>query len=302
MKRTLLFCGLLLFPIVLMASVINGINYYLNNETKTAEVTQLYNYSGEVVIPSSVTYNNVVYDVTSIGGSAFYRCSGLTSIDIPSSVTSIRIDAFYGCRLETVYAKNPSTKLERAFSDRTFQHAMLYTPVGTWREAIYEGDWYQFNNIREITLDKQSLAPARAYTMMNVQTSEYAVYNQAGNEVEIAHAFYSIDEDDPNSSWQIINDAQGFSIMNIGSKKYLSVAAGGAMSLSSSRVALNVTDTENGMTINDGSQEWVFVTNNSMAAIDNPTSVELRVADDADVSAKSYYLLMVNNHHILSME
>ena len=166
---------------------------------------------------------------------------------------------------------------------------MLYIPVGTWREAIYDGDWYQFNNIREITLDKQSLAPARAYTMMNVQTSEYAVYNQAGNEVEIAHAFYSIDEDDPNSSWQIINDAQGLSIMNIGSKKYLNVSAGGAMSLSSSRVALDVTDTENGMTINDGSQEWVFVSNNSVAAIDNPTSVELPVADDADDSAKSYY-------------
>ena len=35
--------------------------------------------------------------VTSIGSSAFYGCTGLTSVTIPSSVTSIGSSAFYGC-------------------------------------------------------------------------------------------------------------------------------------------------------------------------------------------------------------
>jgi hypothetical protein len=35
--------------------------------------------------------------VTSIGGSAFYNCTGLTSINIPNSVTSIGGSAFYNC-------------------------------------------------------------------------------------------------------------------------------------------------------------------------------------------------------------
>ena len=52
-------------------------------------------YSGNVVIPSSVTYSGNTYAVTSIGKYAFYECSGLTSITIPNSVTSIGKYAFY---------------------------------------------------------------------------------------------------------------------------------------------------------------------------------------------------------------
>ena len=54
-------------------------------------------YSGVVIIPSSVTYNSRTYSVTSIGGSAFRDCSSLTSVTIPNSVTSIGEYAFYDC-------------------------------------------------------------------------------------------------------------------------------------------------------------------------------------------------------------
>lgn len=62
--------------------------------------------SGDVEIPSSVTRNNIVYPVTSIGKNAFYYCSGITSIAIPSSVTDIGEDAFIGCSalIKTNYA------------------------------------------------------------------------------------------------------------------------------------------------------------------------------------------------------
>ena len=42
----------------------------------------------DLVIPSTVT---------SIGGYAFYKCSGLKSIVIPNGVTTIGVSAFYGC-------------------------------------------------------------------------------------------------------------------------------------------------------------------------------------------------------------
>ena len=53
--------------------------------------------SGSVVIPSTVTYNGTTYSVTSIGNSAFYGCSGLTSVTIPNSVTFIGKYAFCDC-------------------------------------------------------------------------------------------------------------------------------------------------------------------------------------------------------------
>ena len=78
-----------------------GKTLYYDITGSTVEVTY-YNYnnnyvSGDVVIPSTVTYNGTTYSVTSIGYSAFSGCSGLTSISIPNSVTSIGSSAFAGC-------------------------------------------------------------------------------------------------------------------------------------------------------------------------------------------------------------
>ena len=50
-----------------------------------------------VTIPASVTDNENVYTVTSIGNWAFYECSSLTSVTIGSNVTSIGMGAFCNC-------------------------------------------------------------------------------------------------------------------------------------------------------------------------------------------------------------
>ena len=69
---------------------------YFNNGTELQVTYQGSSYSsysneyqGNVVIPEEVTYMNRTRKVTSIGERAFYECSGLTSVTIPNSVTSI---------------------------------------------------------------------------------------------------------------------------------------------------------------------------------------------------------------------
>ena len=75
---------------------VDGIWYNFDNDTQTASVING-EYSGSVVIPSSVTYNGTTYSVTSIEFGAFFYCFSLTSVEIPNSVTSIGDDAFSWC-------------------------------------------------------------------------------------------------------------------------------------------------------------------------------------------------------------
>ena len=54
---------------------------------------------------SSLTSIEIPNSVTSIGVLAFDDCSSLTSIEIPNSVTSIGVSAFYGCSNLTIYCE-----------------------------------------------------------------------------------------------------------------------------------------------------------------------------------------------------
>ena len=111
MKRTLF---VLLLTAINIASVFahditvvssNGKIIYYNRLSNEVEVTYRGNswgeysneYTGVIVIPSSVTYMNKAYTVSRIYYAAFCACSSLNAVTIPQSVITIGADAFKSC-------------------------------------------------------------------------------------------------------------------------------------------------------------------------------------------------------------
>ncbi|MDE5655299.1 MAG: leucine-rich repeat domain-containing protein, partial [Clostridia bacterium] len=79
----------------------NGVQYALKDGiAKVAGSSYIF---GDVIIANNIIYKDMNYHITRIGFGSFSVCSNLTSIYIPSSVTSINEVAFEGCiSLESV--------------------------------------------------------------------------------------------------------------------------------------------------------------------------------------------------------
>ena len=144
MKKLYLLLLLTLLTLVANADPveIDGIyfNLDMSSENKTASVARNpHNYSGDIVIPESVSFEGVTYIVTSIENAAFFNCDRLTSVTIPNSVTSIGKSAFFGCSgLTSVHISDLS-----AWCNIEFQPFVDYEG---WVEKDSEGStnplWY----------------------------------------------------------------------------------------------------------------------------------------------------------------
>ncbi len=124
-----------MLPAFLSASAydfeVNGIFYNITTPTaKEVEVTYETNeytasYSGDIVVPSSVSYNGEQYIVTAIGEAAFYDCENLTSITLPNSLTTIGDEAFQYCRLTSITLPNSVTTI----GDHAFYECIRLTSI-----------------------------------------------------------------------------------------------------------------------------------------------------------------------------
>ena len=75
----------------------NGIRYLIGENNTVSVISKTEKYAGAISIPSQVYFDGNNYTVISIGSSAFEGCTDMTSVTIPSSVTTIGGAAFYYC-------------------------------------------------------------------------------------------------------------------------------------------------------------------------------------------------------------
>ena len=131
-------------------------------------------YSGDIVIPETVTYENYVFTVTTIdegafedcyelnsvligdavetiGVAAFQGCTGLTSVTIGSGVTNIVAKAFNYCNaLQTVTCRGtvpPVMASSNCFSNAAYNRAKLIVPRPEIENYAATDYWYKFSHI-----------------------------------------------------------------------------------------------------------------------------------------------------------
>ena len=99
----------------------NGLWYVINPDSCTVSVSSpgFGYYSGDIVIPNEAINGEKTYVVSGIGKYAFKSCDKLSSVSLPSSITTIGYSAFGGCSTlnEIALSENLTSIDKSAFAD-----------------------------------------------------------------------------------------------------------------------------------------------------------------------------------------
>ena len=150
---------------------VNGIKYKYQSDGTAKVIANTPKYSGDIVIPETITYNNHTYTVTELVldafahctemtsitlpnslktiGISFNECTGLKSITIPESVSKIDGYAFMNCsNLDTIYFK-PYLSVPYTYYDYLgliSKDVLIYVPSILLDE--YRAKWSEMTNIQ----------------------------------------------------------------------------------------------------------------------------------------------------------
>ena len=158
------------FPALAYDCQVDGIYYNLNTTDKSASVTYYEytqsTYTGDIIIPETITYDETTYSVTSIGESAFAGCSELTSITIPNSVTSIGNLAFVLSGLTSVTIPNSITSIGlNAFRDCSALTSMTFNAEKCSEMDSRYSVFLGCTNLTSLTIgDKVAIIPELAFS------------------------------------------------------------------------------------------------------------------------------------------
>ena len=167
----------------------SGQTLYFNRlSDNTVEVTYEYGSgpyyttspTGDLVIPATVTFNDVTYNVIRIRSYAFCDCSDLTSVIIPSSVTTIGSNAFSDCSsLTSVTIPSSVTTIGSMAFSYCWRLASVTIPNGV--TSIVNETFY---GVRHIEYHGTATgAPWGAYTINGVTDGGFVYADESKTEL-----------------------------------------------------------------------------------------------------------------------
>lgn len=128
--------------------VVDKLTFLCSYESNTASLTKGKFDSDEfekVVIPSSITHNNIEFNVTSISDEAF-AYQNISSVTIPDGVISIGYKSFYNC----IYLSNiSSSKYLETIKASAFENCVLLSYFSFTENITYIGQ-SAFENCRSL--------------------------------------------------------------------------------------------------------------------------------------------------------
>ena len=164
-------------------------------------------------------------------------------------------------------------------------HTQLYVPEGTYWDYAFSG-WGSFIRIKEMAMDTENLDSRKAYMIADATGRNYTVYDGAkGTLVNIAYT-HALDEENEGSCWAVLKEGDASYLYNIGAKKYGAIAENGSIALSDSPVELDITNTEEGLSINGNAK--MFVLNNNVNF--DTTGIDELKGENANVKTAVYDL------------
>lgn len=158
--------------------VMAGVGYEViskDNATVGVCAIDTITYTGEIMVRPTVDYAGITFNVVAVQPNAFKNATGVTQIELPTSITSIGDNAFNGCsgmKYFVIKANTPPTLGTTVFSGINMTTAKLfveqagataYKTADQWKDftnrsividaVTVDGLSYKCNNIIESTLD-----------------------------------------------------------------------------------------------------------------------------------------------------
>ena len=169
-------------------------------------------YNGVINIPEKAYRNGVTYEVRGIGDKAFYQCTGLTGVSIPTTIREIGESAFEGCTSLSSfysYAQFRPTMSNKVFEGASISNATLYVPNGVVSLYAATEPWSGFGNIIGLTdagepiFGQQCATPTIAYENGKLNFScetpgaefhstitDADIQTRQGNEISLTKTYY----------------------------------------------------------------------------------------------------------------